>query len=117
MTMADDLCDVCHKNKPIGVASTSMPLSVAYCIECANRDADPEIVFETMYMGNEDQEVNPEVGDHYLTFKDGEYITYTEWVKWRKQFPPTEFSDDRLDSSSTGDSSTDPFGPKNVVDE
>jgi hypothetical protein len=94
MTMLDELCDVCHLNKPIGVASTSMPLSVAYCRTCAELHADPEIVFETMYMGNEDQEVDPEMGDQYLTFKDGKYITFTAWVKWRKQFPPTELPDE-----------------------
>ena len=90
MTMADKLCDVCHQKEPIGVASTSMPMSVAYCVECARQHADPEIVFETMYMGNEDKEVNPEMGNQFITFKDGKYITYTEWAKWRKTQPPTE---------------------------
>jgi hypothetical protein len=76
MSMTEDKCDVCHINKPIGVASTSIPLSVAYCEKCAIEGADPESVFEYFYeMAHGPDEIRPEL----VTFKDGKYIAYKEW--------------------------------------
>lgn len=81
MTMVDHKCDVCHTNKPIGVASTSVPLSVAYCVECAEKGADPEIVFEYfLKMGHGPDEIMEEI----VTYKDGKYITYREWYSQRR---------------------------------
>lgn len=84
MTAADNLCDVCGINPMIGVASTSMPLSVAYCSECARLGADPEIVFICWAEDGPtpEQHVAP---DDYITFKDGAYVTYRQWYERRRQ--------------------------------
>lgn len=81
--MTDNLCDVCRTNPMIGVASTSMPLSVAYCAECARLGADPEIVFiywEECGIAPEDHRAP----DHAVTFKDGAYVTYRKWFEERQ---------------------------------
>ena len=83
MTMLDDKCDVCNTNKPIGVASTAIPLSVAYCAECAKRHAQPLCVF---LMWEED--IPPKdhaCPDHMVTYENGKYITYRKWFNKRKQ--------------------------------
>ncbi len=80
MTMLDQKCDVCGQGQAIGVASTSMPMSVAYCAECARRGADPEIVFVCWYddFGTRfDEMARP---DAVNTFKDGRYMSYREWA-------------------------------------
>lgn len=71
------LCDICRVNEAIGVACTSIPLSVAYCNECARRGADPEAVFDFFF-----EEVSSDPADmreDMVTFKDGKYISYREW--------------------------------------
>jgi hypothetical protein len=81
--MTANLCDVCNKNEAIGVASTSVPLSVAFCVECARRGADPEIVF--LYWAEEG--IRPEIHacpDYATTYKDGKYVTYREWFEARQ---------------------------------
>jgi hypothetical protein len=83
MTMGDDLCDVCRTNPPIGVASTSIPLSVAYCAQCARLGADPEGVFE--YWA-EECKIKPNehrAPDQCVTFRDGKYVTYRQWYEAR----------------------------------
>ena len=84
MTMVDKKCDVCNVNPPIGVASTVMPYSCAYCVECAKRFAQPDIVFACFWddFGTDFDKMNPA----YLeleTFKDGRYISYREWALGR----------------------------------
>lgn len=76
------LCDVCHTNHMIGVASTSMPISVAYCVECARRGADPEFVFKCWEedIGDPSRHRNP---DGAVTYVDGKYINYRDWYKGR----------------------------------
>jgi hypothetical protein len=76
------LCDVCKTNQAIGVASTSMPLSVAYCTECAARGADPEVVFHCWFddVGTDFAKLREGVPDQATTFKDGRYVTYREWA-------------------------------------
>ena len=77
MTMTDMKCDICGVNLPIGVAITSIPLSVAMCLTCAEHGADPEIVFQ-YYV--DDRGYRPdELSDYLCTFKDGKYINYSEW--------------------------------------
>jgi hypothetical protein len=75
-------CDVCQTNPAIGVASTSMPMSVAFCGECAGRGADPEIVFLCMFddVGAEFANLADGVADGMTTFKDGRYVSYREWA-------------------------------------
>lgn len=85
MTMADNTCDVCGKRPPIGVASTHIPLSVAYCVECARAHADPETVF----LWWEDGGMSPDrmrdgLPDVLCTWKDGRYISYQQWWDERK---------------------------------
>lgn len=82
MTALDNLCDVCHVNPMIGVASTSMPYSCAYCRECAERGADPELVFLCW-----EEDISPDqhaCPDHANTYKDGRYVTYREWYEERR---------------------------------
>lgn len=83
MTMVDSKCDVCGVGEAIGVASTSMPMSVAYCCECAQRGADPEIVFICFYddFGNDFAAFG--APDELLTFSGGRYMTYREWAMLR----------------------------------
>lgn len=84
MTMADHKCEVCFVNEPIGVASTVMPYSCAYCAECARRFAQPPLVFECMYddFGTDFDQMDPA----YVvleTFLDGKYVDYKTWTAWR----------------------------------
>lgn len=81
MTMADNKCDVCHVNPPIGVASTAIPLSVAYCVNCAQRHAQPVCVFE--YWEEDIPPRSHAAPDHYTTYVNGEYITYRKWYRAR----------------------------------
>lgn len=81
MTMADDKCDVCKVNSPIGVASTAIPLSVAYCKECAQRNAQPLDVFILW-----EEDIPPKdhrAPDDFVTYADGKYITYRRWYNAR----------------------------------
>ena len=75
-------CEVCGINPAIGVASTSMPYSCAYCVECAKRGADPEVVFVCMYddVGTDFSKLVEGYADAVITFKDGRYMTYREWA-------------------------------------
>ena len=77
MTALDNTCDVCHRGPMIGVACTSIPYSCAFCRECAQRGADPEMVFQFWA-----EDIPPDghaSPDHSCTYKDGEYMTYREW--------------------------------------
>ena len=79
-------CDVCAVNPAVGVASTSMPMSVAFCAECAGRGADPEIVFICWYddFGTDFSKMADGVADNYITYKDGRYMNYREWATQHK---------------------------------
>lgn len=75
------LCDVCNKNPMIGVASTSIPFSCAFCKECAQQGADPEWVFEYFFtdvMTNKDPST---IREGLVTYKDGKYISFQDWAK------------------------------------
>lgn len=81
-----DTCDVCMRGAPdhvpIGVASTSIPFSCAFCRECAQRGADPLLVFEHWFdvIGSPDQHRFP---DDAVSFYDGHYISYRDWYAIR----------------------------------
>lgn len=79
MTMEDMKCDVCGRGPAVGVASTSMPMSVAYCQECADKGADPEIIFTCM-LNSVDGKASM-VAEGLVTYKDGKYMTFHEWAK------------------------------------
>jgi hypothetical protein len=81
MTMQDGKCDVCHKNPPVGVASTAVPLSVAYCMECAQRHAQPLCVF---VMWEESIPPNDHIApDSFCTYENGNYVSYRKWYNAR----------------------------------
>jgi hypothetical protein len=81
MTMTDKKCDVCRTGQAIGVASTVMPYSCAYCVECCKRFAQPLIVFECFW-----EDVGTDFGrlidggDKLETYDSGRYQTYREWA-------------------------------------
>jgi hypothetical protein len=76
MTMKDITCDVCGRPSAIGVASTMLPYSCAYCLECAGRDAQPELVCESL---PHPSQMHEGLADFVTTYKNGKYITYREW--------------------------------------
>lgn len=52
MTMlGDGLCDCCGKNEAIGVASTIIPMSIAWCLECLRSGVQPYVVIVTSASG------------------------------------------------------------------
>lgn len=109
MTMADDKCDVCGVNPPIGVASTMIPLSCAYCIVCLERHAQPDLVFVTWA----DTGITPEkhvCPNEVHTYVSGEYITYTEWFNRRKN--GTDFTGNFHQSAPEGSVQAEPGLPK-----
>jgi len=86
MTMVDGKCEICG-GPPIGVASTIMPYSCAYCVECCQRFAQPMIVFECFFddFGADFKKMRDgldqlETWDH----KNAKYITYREYANQRK---------------------------------
>jgi hypothetical protein len=85
MTMGDEKCDVCGVNPPIGVASTIMPYSCAYCPECAKRFAQPMIVFECFWddFGADFGKMREGL-EQLETFQDGKYLTYKDWAERRR---------------------------------
>lgn len=89
MTMLNGLCDVCGVEKPIGVASTSIPYSCAYCPKCAAMGADPEAVFEYILKQAGGHADRVRLG--LTTFKDGRYIDFHSWAAgWTAQDPKPE---------------------------
>jgi hypothetical protein len=84
MTMLDMKCDVCGVNPPVGVASTIIPYSCAYCVECLKRDAQPEIVFSVLLddagKGLDPIDIETMFPDNLVTFKNGKYMTMAEWA-------------------------------------
>lgn len=86
MTMLDHKCEVCFVNEPIGVAGTVLPYSCAYCVECLRNDAQPLVVFETLYddFGTRFDEMLEGMADELVTFADGGYQSYREWATNKK---------------------------------
>lgn len=81
MTMGNHRCEICNVNEPVGVASTVMPYSCAYCIECLRRFAQPKVVFECFYddFGTDFDKMRDGMAD-LETFHDGKYISYRTWA-------------------------------------
>lgn len=77
MTAANNRCDICNREPMIGVASTSVPFSCAFCLECAQRGADPEFVF--VFWAEDIPPDEHAAPDDCVTWKDGGYMTYREW--------------------------------------
>jgi len=72
-------CAVCNENAG-GVASSGLgPVSFPYCASCMVNNAEPESMFEFVY-----EQCGQMVAGHVkktFTFKDGEYISWKEWVR------------------------------------
>jgi hypothetical protein len=85
MTMVDKKCDVCRTGQAIGVASTIMPYSCAYCKECCLRFAQPLIVFECFWedVGTDFARLREGIADELETYDCGRYQTYREWATRR----------------------------------
>jgi predicted metal-binding protein len=85
MTMTNFKCDVCGRDGAFGVASTLIPYSCAYCRECAERGAQPELVFQVWYddVGTDFEKMA--IVDEVVTFRDGKYLSYREWAIWREK--------------------------------
>lgn len=86
--MAGNICDVCAKEgepgKDLMVASSAYgAISFAFCRICLSNGAEPELVFEYLrdWVDTPQQNALHESVFHQLTFKDGKYITYLEWLK------------------------------------
>lgn len=105
MTMKQELtqpklsCDCCGK-EAIGVASSSVgAISFAWCKECINQGAEPELML--MYLAedvcHEDGSgLHDYIYNELKTFKDGEYITFREWYNKAKGRYPNENSNNSV---------------------
>lgn len=80
------LCDVCHVRESLGVACTIIPYSCFYCAECARRNAQPEVVFLTIYddVGKDFEKMAPGLADSLVTYFDDRYMSYKEWASHQK---------------------------------
>lgn len=86
MAMDGDVkCGVCRVNRALGVASTIIPFSCAYCVECARRHAQPLMVFEYFYddLGTDFDKMG-EMADKLETYAGGNYINYRTWAAKRQ---------------------------------
>ena len=77
-------CDCCG-GPAIGVASSCIPISFAYCMRCLQENVEPEFIFAYHY-----DEVSIDgkgLADWFTqcakTFKDGEIWDWPRYVKWR----------------------------------
>lgn len=77
-------CDICGTNKDIiGTASSPVgPSSHCTCKQCLLRGALPESNLEYLYTEVGPANVKPFV-KYLLTYKDGKYMTWGEWVHLR----------------------------------
>ena len=76
-------CSVCRERDAIGVASTAIPLSVAYCGKCAQKNAQPECVF--VYWEEEIPPKDHRAPDLMVTYdpETKKYISYRKWYNRR----------------------------------
>ena len=85
------ICQVCSINPAKGVASCTFgPMSLAYCSECLAHKAEPLWAFD--YTFDEVSENGEGMADWWLqmtTWKDGQYITWPDYVAQRQAHPTT----------------------------
>ena len=87
MSALDNVCDVCHsKSDWVGVHSSSVaPMSFASCVECLKRTAELEGTFHYLYdMVGTKGEGLAEWVKALNTWQDDKYMTWNEWVAWRR---------------------------------
>lgn len=77
---------MCNINEEVGVASSPFgAASWAYCLECLQKPADPEVMFTHLYEDVSDRgEGLHEAVNYYYTFKDGQYLSWPDYVKLRR---------------------------------
>lgn len=87
MTALDNVCDVCHRAAPaVHVhASSVVPMSFASCVECLQNYAEMEGTFSYLYdyVSNKGEGLIEEI-KYFHTWKDGKYMSWPDWVKWRQ---------------------------------
>lgn len=85
--MAGDTCDVCgSKDDIVGVASSSLgATSFCFCKTCLVQNAELIGMFNYLYddVSQEGEGLVEEV-NYLRTFKDGKYISWQEYVEYRK---------------------------------
>lgn len=76
------ICDVCDREREIGVASLPfMPMSVAFCRECLEKDAYPLWALHIGAELNDGYENTADWFKELKSFKDGEYIDGPEVMR------------------------------------
>lgn len=75
-------CNVCHTNDAIGVASSCLgPMSMCFCVQCLQQGAEAEhmLIYSMWTADKELGNIAKEVLEHVKTFKDGKYLSWTDW--------------------------------------
>ena len=87
MTALDNVCDVCHRkvDKVYVHSSGLVPMSFASCRECLTNYVEMEGTFHYLYdcVGNKGEGLAEGV-ECLVTWKDGKYMTWKEWIAWRR---------------------------------
>lgn len=82
-------CDVCSREREVFVHSSSVgPMSFASCIECLQHRAEPAFSFHYLYdmVGVQGDGLSDWV-ESLETFQDERYMSWNEWVTWRRTEP------------------------------
>jgi hypothetical protein len=80
-------CDVCNNESGgafVGVAAVpGAPMSIAWCSECLSRNSAPAFIFEYdfVYVANGDVDALNDWARSRVTWADGRYIPFEEYVK------------------------------------
>lgn len=81
------MCDCCGKKDVFVVCSSAFgPISWAYCEECYRKPAEPESGFEFLYGLSGGDGLIEDVKS-FFTFKDGAYVSWEDWLAWRRSQP------------------------------
>lgn len=84
--MPGNICDVCNRQGTTQVVCSAVgPASFAYCTECLHQGTEPLGCFYYLYddVGNKGEGLHESV-KNLRTFKDGKYITWDEFVAFRR---------------------------------
>ena len=87
MTGLNNICEVCHRQVGWLIVHSSAvgPLSFASCEECCEHHAEMEFTFHYLYdyVGSKGEGLVDPM-PYCTTWKDGRYMTWQEWVAWRR---------------------------------
>lgn len=87
MSQSAKACYVCGKNAHVYFhASDIAPISFSSCLECLTCHAEHEGIFEYLYdlVDGQTERLGKRI-NNLLTWKDGRYVTWTEWVELRNE--------------------------------